>query len=214
MIATTRYNLALLGHSQRYLPPVLAFLAVLALQYTDHSVPLLPEFAVSAGALLVAACWLTVALLDIEDPTQRLITLSHTRRLGPVLAGAVLTVLGCAVVLAVVSEVWAVLEHHHGTARELGFGMVAHLACACTGIAIGLPCSRLLVNRIGWTVVAALAALVVVLLAPWIPLVHPLVSEMVLEQMDIEPLLLAAVSSSLVLVLSAVVVGTLVRRRN
>ncbi|PXY38571.1 hypothetical protein BA062_02205 [Prauserella flavalba] len=74
MIATTRYQLALLAHSQRYLPPLIAFLAVLGVLYTSRDAPVLPEFAVSGGALLVVTCWLTIALADVEDPAQRLVT--------------------------------------------------------------------------------------------------------------------------------------------
>jgi hypothetical protein len=120
VLAMTRYNLALLGHSQRYVPAVVAYLAVLTIQYTDRTSPVLPEFAVSSGALLVVSCWLTIALLDVEDPAQRLVTLSHARGWRPVLAGAVVAVLACAVVMTAVSELWSVIEHRHAAASEVG----------------------------------------------------------------------------------------------
>jgi hypothetical protein len=214
MIAITRYNLALLGHSQRYIPATMAFLFVSAMQYGDRSSPLVPAFSVSAGALLVVTCWLTVALIDVEDPLQRLITLSHARRLWPVLAGAVLTVLTCAFGLTVVSETWAVFVHRGGGLGELGLGAFAHLACACAGIAIGLPCSRLLIGRVGWSVLAALLVLIPVLLAPWIPLVHPMLRAMAAGADAGGPVLLGVLASALMLAVSTVAVGVVVRRRS
>jgi hypothetical protein len=214
MIAVTRYNLALLGHSQRYIPATGAYLFVHAVQYGDQRAPLLPEFSISSGALLVVTCWLTVALLDVEDPVQRLITLSHARRPWPVLAGAVLTVLTCAFGLTLVTEISALVVHQHGTARELGFGALAHLACACAGIAIGLPCSRLLIGRVGWSVLAAILGLVPVLLAPWIPLVHPMLRAMAAGADTGGPVLLGVLASALTLAVSTVAVGVVVRRRS
>jgi hypothetical protein len=105
-----------------------AYLAVLTIQYTDRTSPVLPEFAVSSGALLVVSCWLTIALLDVEDPAQHLVTLSHARGWRPVLAGAVVAVLVCAVVMTAVSEIWSVIEHRHALASEIGVGALAHLA--------------------------------------------------------------------------------------
>ena len=65
-LAVARYNLALLGHSQRYLPASILLLGVLGMQYTERKAPVLPEFSVSAGALLVVSCWLTIALIDVS----------------------------------------------------------------------------------------------------------------------------------------------------
>jgi hypothetical protein len=214
MIAVTRYNLAMLGHSQRYIPATVAFLFVLALQYGDRRSPLLPEFAVSGGALLVVSCWLTVALLDVEDPVQRLITLSHTRRLWPILAGAVLTVLVCAMVMTVGSIGWALYIQHSGSLREVSLGALAHLACACVGIAIGLPCSRLVIGRLGWSVLIALVALIAVVLAPWIPLVHPMLRAMAADKATAGPVLSGLVVSVAGLVVSTVAVGVVVRHRS
>jgi hypothetical protein len=210
----TRYELALLGHSQRYVPAAVAFLAVLAIQYSDRASPVLPEFAVSSAALLVVSCWLTIALLDVEDPAQRLITLSHARGWRPILAGVVLAVLACAVTLTAASEIWSVVKHRHATAAQLGIGALAHLAGASLGIAIGLPCSRLLVNRVGWTVIAAVPALAAVLLVRWIPLVNPMLSAMTSGRPATGAVLLGALASAVALAFSAGTVSFLVRRRS
>ncbi|WP_020669045.1 hypothetical protein [Amycolatopsis nigrescens] len=212
MIAILRYQLALLGHSQRFLPPSLAYLLVLALLFNERDAPAEPEFAVSAGALTVFACWLTIALVDAEDPVQRLITLSHARRWPKLLGGTVLTVFGCCLVLTALTGLWSVLTHGGGTPGTLTVGALAHLACAGTGIAIGLPCSRLLIRRLGWTVLAALAALAVVVLVRWVPLVNPMLRSLTEPGSTVVPVLLGLLASFLALAASFAAVHTRVRR--
>ncbi|MFD8492462.1 hypothetical protein [Amycolatopsis sp. NPDC059657] len=215
MLAVARYNLALLGHSQRYIPASILLFGVLGMQYTERKAPVLPEFAVSAGALLVVSCWLTIALIDVEDPVQRLITLSHARKLAPVLAGAILTVLVCAAALTAISETWAFASHLGNVSLgHLGLGALAHLACACAGIAIGLPCSRLLVGRIGWTLVAALITLIVVMLTHWLPIVNPMLRALAADvPPGPGPVFAGFAASAIALLLSAGAVGILVYRR-
>lgn len=213
MLALTRYYLTLLGHSQRYLPALLAYLALCVILYSDPHSPPLPLFGVSAGGLLVVSCWLTIALLDIEDPVQRLVTLSHARQWRRMITGAILTVLSCSLVLTVLTEVWSAIKSLKVQPAALGIGLLAHLACALLGIAIALPCSRLLVHRIGWTVLAAVITLIVVLLAK-IPLVHPLLHALTDDEPVGGSLVLAVVTSVVMLAVSFVVVSALVRRRS
>ncbi len=213
MLAMTRYYLALLGHSQRYLPALLPYLALCVILYADPNSPPLPLFGVSAGGLLVVSCWLTIALLDIEDPVQRLVTLSHARQWRRMITGAISTVLACSLVLTAITEVWSAIKSVKFHPAELGIGLLAHLACALLGIAIALPCSRLLVHRIGWTVLAAVITLVVVLLAK-IPLVHPLLHALTDDEPVGAPLVLALVTSVAMLAASFLAVSALVLRRS
>lgn len=213
MLALTRYYLALLGHSQRYLPALLAYLALCVILYADPHSPPLPLFGVSAGGLLVVSCWLTIALLDIEDPVQRLVTLSHARQWRRLVTGAIFTVLACSAVLTVITEAWSAIKSLKVQPSALGIGLLAHFACALLGIAIALPCSRLLVRRIGWTVLAAVITLIVVLLAK-IPLVHPLLHALTDDEPVGGSLVLAVVTSAAALVASFLVVSALVRRRS
>ncbi|WP_410616368.1 hypothetical protein [Amycolatopsis sp. lyj-109] len=213
MLALTRYYLALLGHSQRYLPALLAYLALCVILYADPNSPPLPLFGVSAGGLLVVSCWLTIALLDIEDPVQRLVTLSHARQWRRMISGAILTVLACSLVLTAITEVWSAIKSFKVQPTALGIGLLAHLACALLGIAIALPCSRLLVHRVGWTVLAAVITLVVVLLAK-IPLVHPLLHALTDDEPVGGPLVLALVTAVAMLAVSFFAVSALVHRRS
>ncbi len=212
MLAMTRYYLALLGHSQRYLPAILAYLAVNTVLYTDPKSPLLPQYGISAGSLLVVSCWLTIAMLDIEDPVQRLITFSHARRGRSVLGGATLAVFGCAVVLTVVTLAWSMIRSGGFRLGTLGLGAAAHLVCTLFGIAIGLPCSRLLVPRVGWSVLAAIFTLAAVLLVKWLPLANPLLRALTSQQPPGGPLAVAVVAAIAGLLVSATAVGHLLRR--
>ncbi|GAA3535195.1 hypothetical protein GCM10022222_18500 [Amycolatopsis ultiminotia] len=213
MLAVSRYYLALLGHSQRYLPAALAYLALCAILYADPNSPVLPLYGVSGGGLLAVGCWLTIAVLDIEDPVQRLITLSHARSRRRTIGGAVLAVFGCAGVLTVITVGWSVLRAGDPRWSLAGTGLLTHLVCALLGIAIGLPCSRLLIARIGWTVLVAVLALGVVLLGKWVPLVHPLLQALMSGTAYGAPLALAAGTAVAGLALSAGVVGFVSARR-
>ncbi len=212
MFAMTRYYLALLGHSQRYLPAILAYIAVNTVLYTDPTSPLLPQYGISAGTLLVISCWLTIAMLDIEDPVQRLVTFSHARRWRSILGGATMAVFACAVVLTLVTVVWSMIKSGTVRADVLALGLAAHAVCALFGIAIGLPCSRLLVPRIGWSVLAAVFVLAAVLLVKWLPLAHPLLRALTSSLPLTGPLVLTTVTSVLALLLSGIAVGFLLRR--
>ncbi|MFJ4102739.1 hypothetical protein [Amycolatopsis japonica] len=212
MLAMTRYYLALLGHSQRYLPAILAYLAVNTVLYTDPKSPLLPQYGISAGSLLVVSCWLTIAMLDVEDPVQRLVTFSHARRWRSVLGGATLAVFGCAVVLILVTVLWSGLRTGGFTIGTFALGASAHALCALFGIAIGLPCSRLLVPRVGWSVLAAIFALAAVLLVKWLPLANPLLRALTSQQPLTGPFVVAVVAAVSVLLLSATAVGYQLRR--
>ncbi|WP_410601599.1 hypothetical protein [Amycolatopsis sp. lyj-90] len=212
MLAMTRYYLALLGHSQRYLPAILAYLAVNTVLYTDPKSPLLPQYGISAGSLLVVSCWLTIAMLDVEDPVQRLVTFSHARRWRSVLGGAALAVFCCAVVLILVTVLWSGLRTGGFTIGTFALGAAVHALCALFGIAIGLPCSRLLIPRVGWSVLAAIFALAAVLLVKWLPLANPLLRALTSQQPVAGPFTVAVVAAFAALFLSATAVGYLLRR--
>ncbi|KAA5836267.1 hypothetical protein ABT337_14590 [Saccharopolyspora hirsuta] len=175
MIALIRYRLAELGHSQRYLPPVLLYIGLLAVLHSDNAGPALPSYAVTAAALLVVAAWLTIALVDVEDVVQRTVTRAHVGSVHRMLVGTVLTVLCCAGGLAVLTTAWSQVSSGFAhPAADLAIGLLAHVVCAAFGIAVALPCSGLVVRRIGYTAIAAAALLAITLLAERLPLAHPL----------------------------------------
>ncbi|GAA5185227.1 hypothetical protein GCM10023322_28530 [Rugosimonospora acidiphila] len=178
MLALIRYALASLIHSQRYLAPALLYLVVLATFTINDQGTLAGVYVVSAGALLVCGTWLTVTIVNLDDPVQRAITVSAAGRSRRVLAASVgLAVLVC-VVLAGVGLVFPLLSGHHViTSAGLVTGAEAELACAFAGIAVGLLCSRLVVGRPGYSLILALG-LVLALPLVRIPPINPMLRSM------------------------------------
>ncbi|MGK4585741.1 hypothetical protein [Kitasatospora sp. HPMI-4] len=175
MIALIRYSLATVLHTQRYLAPLLLFTGLMGVLTVDGSGPLPPAYASSAGALFVAATWLTTALLGLDSPEQRAILVVGTGRPAKVLVGSVATALiGCLalMVFGLLFPLW-VGSYDPGPA-DLLLGAVAQLTCACTGIAIGLPCSRLVFSRQGHALLVALVLVMAFLFARGVPPVNRL----------------------------------------
>jgi hypothetical protein len=195
-------------------PPALAFLLVLGILYSDSGGAPLPEYAVSAGVLTVIASWLTVALVDAEDPVQRLVLLAHARRVSALLRGMVAAVLLCCVGLTLISLLWSSAIHRGNGFGVLAIGLAAHVACATLGVAIGLACSRLVLPRLGYTVLTTPVLLIVVLLVRGIPLINPMLRAMTAGTPATGAVLVGLVTSAVVLALSAVAVGTLFQRRS
>jgi hypothetical protein len=69
--ALYRYLLTSVLLSQRYLPPTLLFLAAMAVGTTSDNGPLESSYAFCVLAMLVCSTWLTVSIVNHEDPTQR-----------------------------------------------------------------------------------------------------------------------------------------------
>lgn len=92
---------------------------------------------------------------------------------------------------------------------------MSHLAALLAGIAIGLPCSRLLIGRLGWTLMAGLTGCLLVLLVRWIPVVNPLLRALSRTASPGTGLALLSLGiSTLLLAISASTVGLLARRRS
>lgn len=210
-----RYQLALLGHSQRYLFPGLVFAALLSVLYGNEAgTPAPPEFAVSAGALTIIACWLTIVLVEAEDPAQWLITRAHARRMSTMVIGLVAAVLISCAALTVLALLWSIVAHSGDSLGDLGSALLAHLAAASAGIAVGLPCSRLVVPRSGYRAIAAPIALAVVLMSRWLPLVNPVLHALSSNKPAAIPALIGLLTSLLALAVSATAVAVVVERRS
>lgn len=178
MVALFRYTLAILLHSQRYLPPVLLYFVVAAaFVHGDPNQPALPIFGVLAAATVVLAAWLTVVLIAAEDPVQRAITVVNAGRSWRVLVAAVSVVLAwCAVLSAVVLAVPVVFGFRGITGLDVLAGAEGLLTGACAGTAIGLVTSRLVIRRPGYGLLATLLLLPLFVLVHGIPPVNPVVT--------------------------------------
>ncbi|MEV5965520.1 hypothetical protein AB0L70_27370 [Kribbella sp. NPDC051952] len=175
MSALYRYLMSSVLLSQRYLPPTLIFLAAMAVGTTADNGPLLSSYSFCVLAMLVCTTWLSVSILNHEDPTQRKITLVMIGSSLRVLAVTVAVVLTWCVPLLIIGLAYPiVLGKHAYTAGDLVVGAAAQLGAAMIGIAIGLLCSRLVIPRIGIAMLTAAAGILAVLLIRWISPIRPL----------------------------------------
>ena len=178
MIALVRYTVAVMLHSQRFLPPVLLYVVCIGTFAHDAGIePVLPIFAPMTAVAFVCAAWLTVVLASAEDPVQRAITAVNAGRSWPQLVAVVAVVLATFVVLiAVVLALPAILGNRGLGAVHLVVGALALLAGASFGVAVGLPTSRLVIRRQGYALLATLVLLMVFLLVRGLPPVNTLVT--------------------------------------
>ncbi|MEU8224319.1 hypothetical protein [Kribbella sp. NPDC048915] len=175
MIALYRYLLTSALLSQRYLPPTLIFLAALAVGTTSDNGPLQSSYAFCVLAMLVCTTWLTVSIVNHEDPTQRAITLVTIGSALRLLTVTVAVILTWCVPLLVIGLVYPIVTGAHVvTAADLAVGALGQLGAAMVGIAIGLLCSRLVIPRIGVAMLTAAAAILVVLLVRWSSPIRPI----------------------------------------
>ncbi|MGW7514930.1 ABC transporter [Streptomyces sp. NPDC054796] len=170
MPALIRYQTALLVRSQRWLPPVLLYAALLAVGVQSGQ-PLLDSLGLAAAAILPVAAWLVRICVTGEPPAARHCAGAAA---GPwrVHLASVLTALGAASVLAAAgTAVAAAISDPHSTNRLTEVpvapaalaGLLAALVCALLGTAIGTLCGRPVLRSTGVAVPSMLLAALMVL---------------------------------------------------
>lgn len=175
MIAVARYALADYLRSQRFLPPLVAYLGFLAILHATGG-PVLSGYGASSAALLPAAVWLTLSLHNAEDPVQTAITVVNAGGHRRTLAGKTYAALVCVLTLAAVALVWSALAAAHpprtaalaGESAVLATGVCAHLTCGLTGVALGTCCVRPLIRSQGYAFTTAALLSVAALVARWL----------------------------------------------
>ena len=175
MIALIRYQLAALLHGQRYLAPVLLFLVALSVLTINDQGPLTGSYVVSAGSLLIAMCWLTVTIVNHEDPVRRAITGVTAGGSGRVLLAEILLSLLAGALLTGVGLVFPIVAGQHvWTGEDVAAGLLALLTSVLAGTAVGLACSRLVVPRPGYSLLLALVVVIALPITPGLPPVNPM----------------------------------------
>ena len=159
MSALCRYELADFLRSQRWVPPLLAYLIVLGLVYSLDAGPAVPAYGVTAVAVFPIAAWLTRMVLSTEDPVAREITAATAR--GQLrLQAALLFSAGIATLPFVALAIsWAgVANHHniHGWSAWLG-GVGVHLLFAVLGVGLGALLAPPILHRPGAAVLGIIA---------------------------------------------------------
>lgn len=173
MTALLRYQISLLLHSQRWLPPILLYGTYLAVG-VQAGQPVLDALGYAAAALLPVTAWLVRICVTQEPDAARAVTAAatgtHRAHLAALLAATVFAGVLAAVGTLIVLVISEPLNADHTVEVPLlpagSAGLLAAAVCLLLGLAVGALCSRPLLRRRGWSIavnaVVALAALVVV----------------------------------------------------
>lgn len=160
--------------AQRWAAPVLVFLmAVVVLSAAPG--PALPVYAATSTVLLPCALWLTVVVLNSEDPAQAAVTtgtaggLLRVRLAGLVVAGLI------GLPLALAGTAWPVITSHWGRDIVLA-GLAAHLLTLLAGLAFGSVLSRPVLSRRAWAVMAGACFCLAEIVIPGAPPARQIIS--------------------------------------
>ncbi|MGW6203560.1 ABC transporter [Streptomyces sp. NPDC055089] len=172
MTALLRYQAALLLRSQRWLAPVLLYVAFLGVGVRSGQ-PVLDSLGYSAAGLLPVTAWIVQVCVTQEPPAARTVVAAAVGGRPRAHLAALLAASGCAGLLgAAATAVVLLISEPASTDRTVGVplpsaglaGLLAAACCVLLGAAVGALCTRPLLHRRGWslvaTVLAALLALV------------------------------------------------------
>lgn len=212
--ALVRYLGADVLRSQRWVAPLLAFLGGVAI-FNVGGGPLLTTYADTATVLLPVSVWLTVTVLNCEDPVQAAVTSVTVGGDTRLRLAKIATAWAGGAVLTTVAVLWPLVVHSYtgrATAADITAGGAAHLLVALFGAGVGSLGMRAVLGRAGWTVLVTTVLGLADILVP-----HAPPTRRILELFDdgavggLVPVTLATV------VLSAALVGTslgIARRRS
>ncbi|MET9320629.1 ABC transporter [Streptomyces sp. NPDC003038] len=155
MTALLRYQGALLLRSQRWLAPLTVYAAFLAIGLRPGD-PVLDSLGYAAAGLVPQTAWLVRICVTDEPDAARDCAAAAA---GPVRvhAAALLTALVGALLAGAAGAATALLLGDRtgpGLAPAALAGAIAVLVCALTGAAVGALCSRPLIRRRGYAVLA------------------------------------------------------------
>jgi hypothetical protein len=152
VIALVRYVTLETFRSQRWVAPLLCFAIVDAI-IGAHSGSVLPSYAISATVLLFVAMWLTVVIVNNEDPIQQTITEVCAGSRDKVRLSKLAVSLAFAVVIGVLGMIAPTVFADSGkTIPAVAAGVCAQFATALIGVSFGSLCSRPIVRRRSWSV--------------------------------------------------------------
>ncbi|MFD6280182.1 ATP-binding cassette domain-containing protein [Streptomyces sp. NPDC060209] len=174
--ALMRYQTALLARSQRWLAPLLLYVAVLGIGIRAGQ-PLLDSLGYAAAVLLPTAAWLVRLCVTQEPHAARNVAASAV---GPSSAhrASLLAGLGCALALGCAGAGAVLLisepvNTDHTVAVPLLpaalAGLLAAVCCALLGAAVGALCARPVLHRHGWSLAATVLGALLVLVTDGSP---------------------------------------------
>jgi hypothetical protein len=152
MKALIRYVMSDTLHTQRWVAPVLCFGAIDAI-VSAQTGSVLPSFAISAAALLFIATWLTIVIVNNEDPVQLSITEVCAGSQSKVRLAKLLVAFVLSTALGISGMIGPLLSSSsRASITDLLAGLCAQAIMALAGVAIGALCSQPLIRRRAWSV--------------------------------------------------------------
>lgn len=173
-----RYTLVDAIRAQRWIAPVVLFLAAVAIANSDAG-PALTTYADTLTVLLPVGIWLTWSVLNAEDPVQAdvsMVTVGNDLRyrLGK-LAAAFLACAGLSVVaIATPVAVGAAGASAGSVARVLLEGLVGHVLVAALAVAVGGVTTRPVIGRLAEAFYVAITFTLAEIVIPGAPPVRQL----------------------------------------
>lgn len=169
MIALLRYILSDTFHAQRWVAPVVC-LAVLDAIISSQTGSLLPTYAILATTMLFIATWLTVIIVNNEDPVQLSITETCAGSRSKVRLSKLLFSYLLVVALGLVAMLPPIFIGSGTSPRVLIAGVCGLVIATLAGVSFGGLCSRPIVRCRAWSVlVGILVCLGTVLLPSGVP---------------------------------------------
>ena len=214
MTAAIQYYLRLIAYRQSALPPILSYLALLAMVFANDAGPPVAAATATSVALMPVCAWLMrVAGTSESRPFAEMTSVAlggGTRRLMARTGAAAL--LGCG--LSVLSVIWArVANPHPYPASTLAIVLGMHLAEVIAGIGVGALLAPPLRVAAGAAIVATTALVLLSLLISWMPPLGPVLYRLDRDPVPGAPTLLVAISQAAVFGgLSLLTAGALGRR--
>jgi hypothetical protein len=150
--ALLRYTLSDTFDTQRWVAPVVS-LGVIVAVVSAQTGSALPTYAILATALVFIGTWLTVVVVNNEDPVQQTITETCAGSMSRVRLVKLLASFLLCVGLGLVSLVPPTFISSNSVRMStLLSGAFAQTIGALAGVALGALCSRPIVRRHAWSV--------------------------------------------------------------
>lgn len=179
MTALLRYQADLLVRSQRWLAPVLLYAAFLGIGVQSGQ-PVLDSLGYAAAGLLPVTAWLVQLCAGQEPPAARTVAAAAVGAARVHLA-ALLAALGCAGLLGAAGTLVVVLISKPASTDNAVrvaplpaalAGLLAAACCVLLGAVVGALCTRPLLHRRGWSVLATVLAALLALVTSGSPAHH------------------------------------------
>jgi hypothetical protein len=167
VIALFRYTLSDTFHGQRWVAPIVTLGVVVAVASTQTG-SVLPTYAILATALVFVGTWLTVVVVNNEDPVQQTITETCAGGGAKVRLAKLLTSFLLCTVLGLVAIVPPAFISPDGVGpKDLLAGACAQAIAALAGVALGALCSRPIMRRHAWSVLLGILVGLCTILIPY-----------------------------------------------